>query len=119
MARVAWAVFISVRAAACNEPRSALTMWLDACARRAAATIRQTILVVHGESVRSRLLSPREAARLMGLPEELPSAVELQRGVSPRWRWSGSAGGDALGAAHPHAYRESERQTDRRGRRLK
>jgi DNA (cytosine-5)-methyltransferase 1 len=33
---------------------------------------RQTILVVHGESVRSRLLSPREAARLMGLPEDYP-----------------------------------------------
>jgi DNA (cytosine-5)-methyltransferase 1 len=30
---------------------------------------RQTILVVDGENVRSRLLSPREAARLMGLPE--------------------------------------------------
>ncbi len=30
---------------------------------------RQTILVIEGESVRSRLLSPREAARLMGLPE--------------------------------------------------
>jgi DNA (cytosine-5)-methyltransferase 1 len=30
---------------------------------------RQTILVVDGEIVRSRLLSPREAARLMGLPD--------------------------------------------------
>jgi DNA (cytosine-5)-methyltransferase 1 len=30
---------------------------------------RQTILVVRGDRVRSRLLSPREAARLMGLPE--------------------------------------------------
>jgi DNA (cytosine-5)-methyltransferase 1 len=30
---------------------------------------RQYILVVEGEVVRSRLLSPREAARLMGLPE--------------------------------------------------
>lgn len=30
---------------------------------------RQTILIVHGETIRSRLLSPREAARLMGLPE--------------------------------------------------
>jgi DNA (cytosine-5)-methyltransferase 1 len=30
---------------------------------------RQTILVVEGTRVRSRLLSPREAARLMGLPE--------------------------------------------------
>lgn len=30
---------------------------------------RQTILIVHGERIRSRLLSTREAARLMGLPE--------------------------------------------------
>lgn len=30
---------------------------------------RQTLLIVNGEEVRSRLLSPREAARLMGLPE--------------------------------------------------
>jgi DNA (cytosine-5)-methyltransferase 1 len=30
---------------------------------------RQSILVVNGNNVRSRLLSPREAARLMGLPE--------------------------------------------------
>ena len=30
---------------------------------------RQVILVVHGPQVRSRLLSPREGARLMGLPE--------------------------------------------------
>jgi DNA (cytosine-5)-methyltransferase 1 len=36
---------------------------------------RQTIVIVEGGSVRSRLLSPREAARLMGLPDdyELPS----------------------------------------------
>ncbi len=36
---------------------------------------RQTILVVDGKRVRSRLLSPREAARLMGLPDsyKLPS----------------------------------------------
>jgi DNA (cytosine-5)-methyltransferase 1 len=31
---------------------------------------RQTILVVEGKKVRSRLLSPREAARLMGLSDE-------------------------------------------------
>jgi DNA (cytosine-5)-methyltransferase 1 len=30
---------------------------------------RQTIIVVEGKRVRSRLLSPREAARLMGLPD--------------------------------------------------
>jgi DNA (cytosine-5)-methyltransferase 1 len=30
---------------------------------------RQSILIVEGEHVRSRLLSPREAVRLMGLPD--------------------------------------------------
>lgn len=33
---------------------------------------RQTIVVVDGKSVRSRLLSPREAARLMGVPDDYP-----------------------------------------------
>src|SRR4051794_6024938 len=36
----------------------------------AGGSSRQTILVVEGASVRSRLLSPREAARLMGLPDD-------------------------------------------------
>ena len=31
---------------------------------------RQTIMVVNGEKIRSRLISPREAARLMGLPDD-------------------------------------------------
>lgn len=35
----------------------------------AGGSSRQTIMVVTGNRVRSRLLSPREAARLMGLPE--------------------------------------------------
>jgi DNA (cytosine-5)-methyltransferase 1 len=30
---------------------------------------RQSIMIVEGEKIRSRLLAPREAARLMGLPE--------------------------------------------------
>lgn len=33
---------------------------------------RQTILLAQGERLRSRLLSPREAARLMGVPEDYP-----------------------------------------------
>ncbi|HEV7890338.1 MAG TPA: DNA cytosine methyltransferase [Pyrinomonadaceae bacterium] len=33
---------------------------------------RQTIIVVEGKKICSRLLSPREAARLMGLPEDYP-----------------------------------------------
>ena len=41
----------------------------------AGGSSRQTIMIVEGALVRSRLLSPREAARLMGLPDdyELPS----------------------------------------------
>jgi DNA (cytosine-5)-methyltransferase 1 len=33
---------------------------------------RQIIMVVEGRKIRSRLLSPREAARLMGVPEDYP-----------------------------------------------
>jgi len=33
---------------------------------------RQTIIVVNGSKIRTRLLSPREAARLMGVPEDYP-----------------------------------------------
>jgi DNA (cytosine-5)-methyltransferase 1 len=36
----------------------------------AGGSSRQSILIVNGKKVRSRLLSPREAARLMGLPDE-------------------------------------------------
>jgi DNA (cytosine-5)-methyltransferase 1 len=41
----------------------------------AGGSSRQSIMTIEGKKVRSRLLSPREAARLMGLPEEyvLPS----------------------------------------------
>ena len=40
----------------------------------AGGSSRQVILIVEGENVRSRLISPRETARLMGLPDsyELP-----------------------------------------------
>jgi DNA (cytosine-5)-methyltransferase 1 len=37
---------------------------------------RQTIVVVEGNKVRSRLLSPREAARLMGVPDDYPLPVK-------------------------------------------
>ncbi len=44
---------------------------LSGCLRTpAGGSSRQTILVVEGSQVRSRLLSPREAARLMGLPDD-------------------------------------------------
>jgi DNA (cytosine-5)-methyltransferase 1 len=36
----------------------------------AGGSSRQTILIVEGRCVRSRLLSPREAARLMGIPDD-------------------------------------------------
>lgn len=46
---------------------------LAGCLRTpAGGSSRQTVLVVEGGRVRSRLLSPREAARLMGLPEDYP-----------------------------------------------
>jgi DNA (cytosine-5)-methyltransferase 1 len=38
----------------------------------AGGSSRQLLLFVEGDSVRSRLLSPREAARLMGVPEHYP-----------------------------------------------
>lgn len=41
----------------------------------AGGSSRQTIIVVEGSRVRTRLLSPREAARLMGLPEDYPLPV--------------------------------------------
>ena len=44
---------------------------LSGCLRTpSGGSSRQIMLFVDGDSVRSRLLSPREAARLMGLPEE-------------------------------------------------
>ncbi|MEZ5403929.1 MAG: DNA cytosine methyltransferase [Bryobacteraceae bacterium] len=43
---------------------------MSGCLRTpAGGSSRQTIMIVEGDRVRSRLLSPREAARLMGLPE--------------------------------------------------
>ena len=41
----------------------------------AGGSSRQVVVIVDGESIRSRLISPREAARLMGLPDDykLPS----------------------------------------------
>ena len=38
----------------------------------AGGSSRQTIVVVEGKKVRSRLVSPREAARLMGVPDDYP-----------------------------------------------
>jgi len=43
---------------------------LSGCLRTpAGGSSRQIILIVEGRSVKSRLLTPREAGRLMGLPE--------------------------------------------------
>lgn len=49
---------------------------------------RQTILVVEGERIRSRLLSPREAARLMGLPDSYK--------LPPRYNDAYHVAGDGL-----------------------
>ncbi len=46
---------------------------LAGCLRTpAGGSSRQLLLFVEGDNVRSRLLSPREAARLMGVPDEYP-----------------------------------------------
>jgi DNA (cytosine-5)-methyltransferase 1 len=46
---------------------------ISGCLRTpAGGSSRQTVLIVEGKSVKSRLLSPREAARLMGVPEHYP-----------------------------------------------
>ena len=46
---------------------------ISGCLRTpAGGSSRQTIVVVEGHKVRSRLLSSREAARLMGVPEDYP-----------------------------------------------
>lgn len=37
---------------------------------------RQTIVVVEGRKIQSRLLSPREAARLMGVPDDFPLPIK-------------------------------------------
>jgi DNA (cytosine-5)-methyltransferase 1 len=46
---------------------------ISGCLRTpAGGSSRQIIVVAEGKRVRSRLLSPREAARLMGVPEDYP-----------------------------------------------
>lgn len=46
---------------------------ISGCLRTpAGGSSRQTIVVVEGRRIRSRLLSPREAARLMGVPDDYP-----------------------------------------------
>lgn len=53
------------------------------CLRTASGgSSRQVILIVDGEQVRSRLLSTREAARLMGLPETYALPVNYNEGYS-------------------------------------
>ncbi len=51
----------------------------------AGGSSRQTIMFVNGSDVRSRLLSPREAARLMGLPED----YELPRNYNDAYHLAG------------------------------
>ena len=46
---------------------------LAGCLRTpAGGSSRQTLLIVEDGTVRSRLIAPREAARLMGLPDDYP-----------------------------------------------
>ena len=57
-----------------SVPKSVSTTSLGCLRTPSGGSSRQTIMIVEDEQVRSRLLSPREAARLMGLPDsyELP-----------------------------------------------
>jgi DNA (cytosine-5)-methyltransferase 1 len=53
---------------------------ISGCLRTpAGGSSRQTILVTEGRKVRSRLLSPREASRLMGVPEDYPIPVNCNQ----------------------------------------
>ena len=45
-------------------------MYRDVCGRRREGSSRQVIVVVDGQSVKARLISSRETARLMGLPDD-------------------------------------------------
>ena len=69
----------------------------------AGGSSRQVIVVVEGNKVRSRLISPRETARLMGLPDNYESADELQRSLSPDGRRRRRAGRAPPGGAHIRA----------------
>jgi DNA (cytosine-5)-methyltransferase 1 len=51
----------------------------------AGGSSRQTLLIVEGECVRSRLLTPRESARLMGLPDD----YVLPRGATNAYHLTG------------------------------
>ena len=61
---------------------------------------RQTIVIVDGDTVRSRLLSPREAARRR-VPRQLQAADHLQRRLRPHGRRRRGPCGAVAGRAHP------------------
>jgi DNA (cytosine-5)-methyltransferase 1 len=67
---------------------------------------RQSLLIVDGSSVRSRLLSPREAARLMGLPDTYRLPSNTNDALRPYGRRRGRTGGPLSGSAHPRATPE-------------
>lgn len=72
--RAVGAVFRRTRRDAAGVPRQRAEVRFDGlagCLRTpAGGSSRQIVLLVEGAETRSRLFSPREAARLMGLPEE-------------------------------------------------
>ena len=60
---------------------------LAGCLRTpAGGSSRQFLIVVAGEKTRTRLLTPREAARLMGLPDSYMLPRSRHRRLSPRRR---------------------------------
>lgn len=55
---------------------------LAGCLRTpAGGSSRQMLLIVEGEKVRSRLLTAREGARLMGLPDDYPMPASESRAL--------------------------------------
>jgi DNA (cytosine-5)-methyltransferase 1 len=62
--------------------RPAGTGWRGACAPPAGGSSRQFVLLAGPDGLKSRLLTPREGARLMGLPD----SYRLPRSSTAAWR---------------------------------
>ena len=82
----------------------------------AGGSSRQVIMVVDGAKVRTRLISSRETARLMGLQDDYQLPEELQRGLSPHRRRRGRPRRAAPCRAHLRAADQVQRA--REGRRM-
>ncbi len=61
---------------------------------------RQTLIVVDGENVRTRLISARETARTHGVARWISASCKLQRGLSFDRRWRHGSGCETPRSAH-------------------